>query len=110
MALSALQTAFLIIRSLREPLTIITRFDADLARQIRRAASSVPGNLAEGDGRTGRDQLHHFRVAYTSAAEVSAHLTTAVAWGYLDEAAVATPLALLDEVRAMTWRLSRPRR
>ena len=109
MALDALQFAFLIIRSLREPISRITRFDADLARQIRRAASSVPANLAEGDGRSGRDQLHHFRVAYTSAAEVTAHLQTAVAWGYIEPSTIAEPLAQLDRVRAMVWGLTRRR-
>ena len=40
-----------------------------LADQVIRSASSVPANLAEGRGRTGRDRLHHWRIAFGSARE-----------------------------------------
>jgi four helix bundle protein len=40
-----------------------------IADQVIRSASSVPANLAEGHGRTGRDRLHFWRIAYASAAE-----------------------------------------
>ena len=40
-----------------------------LADQLIRSASSVPANLAEGNGRAGKDRLYHFRVAYGSAKE-----------------------------------------
>ena len=45
-----------------------------IADQVIRSASSVPANLAEGHGRSGRDRLHHFRIAYASAKEVDVHL------------------------------------
>ena len=38
-----------------------------IADQLVRSASSVPANLAEGNGRSGRDRLHHFRIALASA-------------------------------------------
>ena len=45
-----------------------------IADQVIRSASSVPANLAEGHGRSGRDRLHHYRIAYASAKEVGIHL------------------------------------
>ena len=35
-----------------------------LADQVIRSASSVPANLSEGHGRSGRDRMHHWRIAY----------------------------------------------
>ena len=37
-----------VVRALRSPLEAIDKRDADLARQLRRAASSVVLNVAEG--------------------------------------------------------------
>ncbi len=54
-------------------ISVVTRVTAPLkpiADQVIRSASSVPANLAEGAGRSGRDRMHHFRVAYGSAKEV----------------------------------------
>ena len=45
-----------------------------LADQVIRSASSVPANLAEGQGRNGRDRTHHWRIAYASAKEMDCHL------------------------------------
>ena len=42
-----------------------------IADQVIRSASSVPANLAEGHGRSGRDRLHHWRIAYASAGSLS---------------------------------------
>ena len=41
-----------------------------IADQAIRSASSVPANLAEGNGRSGRDRAHFWRIAYASAKEV----------------------------------------
>ncbi len=79
-----------------------------IADQVIRSASSVPANLAEGHGRSGRDRIHHWRIAYGSAKEVDTHLrllsaTRAINGSHADQA-----LQLFDEVRAMTWRLLNP--
>ncbi len=76
-----------------------------LADQVIRAAASVPANLAEGQGRRGRDRRHFFRIAYGSAREVDSHLRLLVGAGAVDPAGTADVLDLLDRVRALTWRL-----
>jgi four helix bundle protein len=48
---------------------------ADLLDQLRRAAQSVPQNIAEGAGRMTRaDKAKHFTIARGSAMECAAHL------------------------------------
>ena len=95
------QFSFELVESLREPVQRLDRIDGDLARQIRRAASSVVLNTAEGNGRAGKDRVHSFRIARGSAFEVEAGLRLAVAWGHLPAAAVERSLSLLETVLAM---------
>ncbi len=80
-----------------------------IADQAIRAAASVPANLAEGQGRQGRDRLHHWRIAYGSALEVDTHLRLLAHTMAISASQAATALDLFDEVRAMTWRLLHPR-
>jgi four helix bundle protein len=77
--------------------------------QVLRSASSVPANLAEGHGRSGRDRQHFWRIAYASAKEVDSHLRLLAATGAVDPAAVKSALDGFDQVRAMIWRLLNPR-
>jgi four helix bundle protein len=53
-----------------------------LARQLRRAASSVGLNLAEGSGSFGRVRTVRYRTALGSARETLACLEVADAFGY----------------------------
>jgi four helix bundle protein len=76
-----------------------------IADQVIRSASSVPANLAEGHGRTGRDRLHFWRIAYASAKEVDSHMRLLVQAGAIDRTKTFKALSTFDEVRAMTWRL-----
>ncbi len=81
-----------------------------LAEQVRRAACSVALNLAEGHGRFGGDRRYHYGVAYGSAKEAGCALELLAAGGFVDASDAAKVAGMLDEVRAMTWRLIHPRR
>ena len=76
-----------------------------IADQVIRSASSVPANLAEGHGRTGRDRLHFWRIAYASAKEVDSHLRLLAAAEAINKSRADEVLDAFDQVRAMTWRL-----
>ena len=104
----AYDAALAMVAALRPALAQLVKGDRALADQMRRAASSVALNLAEGNRRTGQDRMQFFRIAAGSAAEVRAALEVALAWGYIDAAPVAE--AELDRVLAMVWRLTHPRR
>ena len=107
MPFDALTTALALIPHLRGPVAEIARRDPDLARQIRRAASSIALNLTEGRERVGGDRLHHYRIALGSASEVIAALSLAEGWGHVEAEELADARATLDRIRAMTWRLTR---
>ena len=81
-----------------------------IADQVIRSASSVPANLSEDHGRSGRDRMHHWRIAYGSAEEVDTHLQLLVQAGAIDPCRAKSTLRLFDETRALTWRLLHPRR
>jgi len=94
-------------------ISLVTRVPAPLksiADQVIRSASSVPANLAEGHGRSGRDRFHHWRIAYASAKEVDSHLRLLLHAHAVDRAKASNALNLFDEVRAMIWCLLNPRR
>jgi len=90
---------------MRPVVTAIRRCDRDLGDQIRRAASSVALNVAEGNRNEGGLRLSRFSTAAGSNAEVRAALRVAVAWGYFEAGDVAEVEQLLDRVGAMLHRL-----
>jgi len=96
-----------VVAALRPVLDGLMKSDRALADQLRRAASSVVLNIAEGNRRTGKDRLHFFRIAAGSAAEVRAVLDVARAWGMVGAAPAAE--ADLDRVLAMLWKLTHRR-
>ena len=100
-ALEAAGVALRLVARLPAPLK-------SLADQVIRSAASVPANLAEGHGRTGRDRAHHWRIAYASAMEVDCHLRLLYVSGAVHRETAITALQLFDEVRAMTWRMLNP--
>jgi len=94
------------IAALRSTVQRLQRCDADLARQLRKAASSVPLNIGEGRRRQGKDCIHHWRIAAGSADEAQRCLLVAQAWGYVKAEDLARPLELADRILAMLWRLT----
>jgi len=106
MGFELLDVAYEAIARLRVVVRTVERSDRDLARQIRRAASSIALNIGEAREREQRDRVHLIRIAHGSASEVRVALQVALAWGFLDLETVAPIDALLDRVGAMCWRLS----
>jgi four helix bundle protein len=83
---------------------------APVADQVVRSATSIPLNLAEGNGRLGRDRVHHYRIAYGSALETVTALQLLGDLGAVPETHLAECLAVLDSVKAITYRLINPLR
>ena len=102
----ALEISLETMTALTEPLAVIRAEDSDLFRQLRRAARSVPLNIAEGARRSGLDRKHHWRIAAGSADEVRTGLRVAVACAELDADVAAASMTLLDRVIAMLWRMT----
>jgi four helix bundle protein len=80
-----------------------------LADQAIRATSSVPVNLGGGQGRFGRDRLHHWRIAYGYAVEVDTFLRLLDRAGVVDTQRAEEAIQLFDQVRELTWRLIHPK-
>ena len=76
-----------------------------LTSQVRRAASSIPANIAEGYGRGSKPAYANFvRIARGSSMEVETHLLIAVRLGFADSDAVTS---LIDEVEQIGRMLTR---
>ena len=102
--LDAQKVAMELIEGLRE---VVARTRPDLADQIRRAATSVALNLAEGTRRQGRDKKRVYRIAAAEAQELKTALAVAAAWGDVEAERIAAVLALAERLGAMTYRLAR---
>jgi four helix bundle protein len=105
MTFDAYDRALDLLRTLPLLLVRLSRRDAGLADQLRRAAQSCVLNIAEANRRTGRDRRNRFRIALGSAAEVTACLDVAIVLGSLEARECAASLELADRVRAMLFRL-----
>jgi len=93
------------VRDAGQIATAIALHDADLARQLRRAAASVPLNLAEGDGSTGGTRRARYTSALGSAREVRACYDVAHALGYTEPSAVARDR--VEQIAATVFKLTR---
>jgi four helix bundle protein len=73
-----------------------------LRSQLRRAAVSIPANIAEGHGRDGLgDYLYHLSLANGSLMELETHVRIAARMGYLAPAGVDAILARASDVGRM---------
>lgn len=82
--------------------------NANLADQLRRAALSVPLNIAEAAGRsTALDCARHYAIARGSAMECAAIVDALHVLGLVDEDSYGDAVALLERVVAMTTKLCR---
>jgi four helix bundle protein len=78
-----------------------------LTSQIRRAAVSIPANIAEGAARDSQKEFTHFLSnAQGSASELETELLIAEKLGYLDAKHYATMRSEIDSVGRMIFGLS----
>src|SRR5438270_2865283 len=79
-----------------------------LTTQMRRAAVSIPSNIAEGHARfTPGEYKNALSVARGSVAEVEVQLTVAQRLGYADGAAIASAFEYCDAISRMITNLKR---
>ncbi len=73
-----------------------------LTSQIRRASSSIPANIAEGQGRDHtKEFLNHLSIARGSLMELETHLMLSQRVGFLQQAELDSVLAATDRISRM---------
>ena len=94
-----------VVRRLAPVVAAIAAKDPDLGRQLRRAASSIVLNTAEGQASYDGNSRLRFRTALGSTRETRAALELGAAWGYVKEDA--RVLDALDRIAATLHKLAR---
>ena len=77
----------------------------DLKKQLIRSVTSVPLNIAEANGRKGKDRSYHFSVAYSSAKESIVNLELLIMLDWVCENKANLCLSNLDQVCAILYKL-----
>ena len=96
------QRAMRLIELTRDTLDQLPTGYAFLADQLRRAASSIPLNFAEGCGKsTPRDRRRYFHAARASAYEVAAIFDVGLRFGVIPEAIHQEGKDVCDHIAAM---------
>ena len=106
--LVAYQVAIELVRELRPIVDVIGRHDSNLADQMKRAATSVVLNLAEGQRRAAGNKRRAYEIAHGEAREVLGCLDCAAAWGYIDDASRVR--AQVDRLLGLCWGLTHAKR
>jgi len=79
-----------------------------LTSQLRRAAVSIPSNIAEGHSRLGGGEFRRFvSIARGSVGEVDTQIAVAIALGFVNVDATALLSPRLDELSKMLFGLHR---
>lgn len=107
MTLIAYQVAVELVTELRPIVQALQKHDSNLADQMKRAATSVLLNLAEGQRRLRGNKQRAYEIAHGEAREVLACLDCAAAWGYVIDARA--PRAKLDHLLSLCWGLTHAR-
>ena len=107
MSLRIYNTSILMARSAGGFARRIAQHDPDLAKQLQRAATSVPLNLAEGLCSHAGNRRSRLHTAMGSANEVMACLDVSAALGYIDEREIIAERDRLDHIRATLYKLIR---
>ena len=102
----AYQLSLQLVAALAPVAKQISKHDKDLARQLRRAASSTVLNIAEGSHSDPGNRKARYFTAAGSAKETLAALHLAVAWGYIQ---VENTTLLADRVVRLTYGLANAR-
>lgn len=80
-----------------------------LSQQMKRAAISIPSNIAEGYGRKHITEYHRFlSIAYGSLLELETQYLLSIDLGYIEPREMVE--SLLKEVGAMLYRMLHPKR
>ena len=106
MSLIVHEAALELISELRPLIPAISRHDKNLALQLRRCASSVVLNIAEGECSDPGTKRARFHTAAGSAGETRAALQVATCWRYVSNEQAQPSLSLSDDVIAMLWSLT----
>jgi len=106
MGLIIQQRALEAVAGLRQVMPMVRKRDRSLFEQIHRAMNSVVLNIAEADGNDPGTAKARFASACGSAKEVRAGLQLCIAYGYFSDTTVKAVDTALDQVCAMSWRLS----
>ena len=99
------------IQLAKELFTITDEFPSSLKYtlidQIRRAATSVPSNIAEGCGRNTAPQTSHFiNIAFGSLCEVETQIILSAELNFISETKSKPILKEINELKKMIWSFS----
>ena len=101
-AMEVAKLTYLIVKKLPKEETY------SISDQMRRAAVSIPSNIAEGHARNStREFIHFLSIANGSKAELQTQLMICVQVGYLADTDISELINKLDEVGRMIHALSR---